>query len=440
MPQRKHSRGSVAVHGFNGAMGHAHEEYGGHNQENRDPRLVQCCVPSGCCRPEDLIHVDDAADAVKVICNNDQCTMSPWMHGECFFEWEQTVLNYLRSCGRARSWSEKQRMQNLWTKKGYDLAFKACDCKCGRGHLRKDIHYCPMTRQNEVDPNMANRKPKKTKKKNEKPMPVMYKGPSVQTVRPQLRVRTNSLTSTGSSPPSSAGTGSPPGTPGTPSSACMKKSKFDFFADPAQAAAGNIFKRRSDYSAFNALPRYQQNPYHIKLEDEGPHGNDEIRSFLLSNLSIYQVTSAHCVVCNLEMNIYDRYPLIDGTFFLSPMRYNSDVQVMHEGRVQYLNAACMRCLEGMRDMRCLSCHRRWTGSTLVLGTMYAYDIFAATPCCQRRLACKNCNKLAIQLSSAGFQFYSQYSRPLPCQHCKTEDYHFVKPLAESFYIKQPICK
>ena len=127
-----------------------------------------------------------------------------------------------------------------------------------------------------------------------------------------------------------------------PSSACMKKSKFDFFADPAQAAAGNIFKRRSDYSAFNALPRYQQNPYHIKLEDEGPHGNDEIRSFLLSNLSIYEVTSAHCVVCNLEMNIYDRYPLIDGTFFLSPMRYNSDVQVMHEGRVQYLNAACRR--------------------------------------------------------------------------------------------------
>ena len=57
------------------------------------------------------------------------------------------MLAYLRSSGRARSWSEKQRVQNLWTKKGYDLAFKACDCKCGRGHLRQvdynsfDLYY-----------------------------------------------------------------------------------------------------------------------------------------------------------------------------------------------------------------------------------------------------------------------------------------------------------
>jgi len=59
------------------------------------------------------------------------------MHGDCFREWESKVLAYLRTSGRARSWSEKQRIQNLWTKKGYDLAFKACDCKCGRGHLRQ---------------------------------------------------------------------------------------------------------------------------------------------------------------------------------------------------------------------------------------------------------------------------------------------------------------
>lgn len=46
------------------------------------------------------------------------------MHKQCFDNWEVSVLTYLRSTGRARSWSEKQRMQNLWTKKGYDLAFK----------------------------------------------------------------------------------------------------------------------------------------------------------------------------------------------------------------------------------------------------------------------------------------------------------------------------
>ncbi|ERL93139.1 hypothetical protein D910_10438, partial [Dendroctonus ponderosae] len=53
------------------------------------------------------------------------------MHRECFDQWEQAVLSYLKTCGRARSWSERQRHQNLWTKKGYDLAYKACGCNSG---------------------------------------------------------------------------------------------------------------------------------------------------------------------------------------------------------------------------------------------------------------------------------------------------------------------
>ena len=80
-------------------------------------------------------------EVVKVVCNNDHCDQGQYMHRECFEAWEQTVLTYLRSCGRARSWSEKQRLQNLWTKRGYDLAFKACSCKCGKGHLRKDLDW-----------------------------------------------------------------------------------------------------------------------------------------------------------------------------------------------------------------------------------------------------------------------------------------------------------
>lgn len=67
-----------------------------------------------------------------------------------FIEWEEHVLIYLRSCGRARSWSDKQRMQNLWTKKGYDLAYKACDCLCGKGHLRKDLDFMPQKDDHEV--------------------------------------------------------------------------------------------------------------------------------------------------------------------------------------------------------------------------------------------------------------------------------------------------
>ena len=56
---------------------------------------------------------DDPYDAVKVLCNNEHCKGGCWMHKDCFNEFEQSVLSYLRSCGRARSWSEKQRLQNL---------------------------------------------------------------------------------------------------------------------------------------------------------------------------------------------------------------------------------------------------------------------------------------------------------------------------------------
>ncbi|ENN81325.1 hypothetical protein YQE_02270, partial [Dendroctonus ponderosae] len=101
---------------------------------------TRCCVPSGDClrvqqrigsHPvEDpmAIALDDLRDTVRVTCNNELCTIGRYMHRECFDQWEQAVLSYLKTCGRARSWSERQRHQNLWTKKGYDLAYKACGC------------------------------------------------------------------------------------------------------------------------------------------------------------------------------------------------------------------------------------------------------------------------------------------------------------------------
>ena len=108
---------------------------------------VKCCLPSGCSRIRNSIILSDPGDAIKVVCNNEACTAGKWMHSECFQQWEEHVLAYLRSSGRARSWSEKQRLQNLWTKKGYDLAFKACDCKCGKGHLKKDLDYLPLPKK-----------------------------------------------------------------------------------------------------------------------------------------------------------------------------------------------------------------------------------------------------------------------------------------------------
>lgn len=46
---------------------------------------------------------------------------------------------------------------------------------------------------------------------------------------------------------------------------------------------------------------------------------------------------------------------------------------------------CLERCDPERTIRCRFCGQKWDGSSLVLGTMYSYDIFMATPCCAERL-------------------------------------------------------
>lgn len=422
--------------------------------ENTDSNVTYCCVPNGCQRDENAIHKDDLSGVLKVICNNDNCTRGNCMHRDCFEMWEQTVLTYLKSTGRARSWSEKQRLQNLWTKKGYDLAYKACSCTCGKGHLRKDLDWFPPAPPKEE----SLKKKKHRKKKNDKPtlnmpMPNSQKE-ATQNGKSIVRVRTSSISSTcSSSPPSS---GSFDSGVGSPSSPChvperLKKSRFDYqFAldsslyrerrdsggsiDGGLGAgyihAPNKFTRRQDFSSFSTLPRHKINSYHIKMEDEASHGNDETRNLVLSALGDTKTSKVSCILCQSSMMIFDRYPLIDGTFFLSPRQHSRGcVPIKFDGRSQYLNAVCMGCLEGWNTtLRCRYCQGRWNGSSLILGTMYTYDIFAATPCCPERLKCNNCHRM-ILMPDQRLQYFSDYSHSISCPRCTVIDFHFIKSLS-----------
>ncbi|KAH8021392.1 hypothetical protein HPB51_015572 [Rhipicephalus microplus] len=339
-----------------------------------------CCVPTGCHSDEPML----ADSAVRVICNNEHCPQSQLMHRACFEEWENAVLSFLRSTGRARSWSEKQRLQNLWTKKGYDLAYKACGCRCGKGHLRKDLDWVPPA---------AAKKKQRRRRGNDKPS--LNKPPSSVP-----RLRSSSMSSTGSA-------GSPP-----------SSSSPEFPPSPTH----KLFSRRQDYSSFNALPRHKINAYHIKMEDDG----DDIRCFILNTLGANKTSRVACVVCQAPMCVFDRYPLVDGTLFLSPRQHSpGSVPVrVDDERAQYLSAVCMRCLEGW-PLACGACGARWSGRHLILGTMYAYDIFAATPCCEERLRCSSCRRPFASSRS----YFSDYSHCVGCAHCGARDYHFVKPLS-----------
>ncbi|KPI92863.1 Headcase protein [Papilio xuthus] len=170
------------------------------------------------------------------------------------------------------------------------------------------------------------------------------------------------------------------------------------------------------------------------IEDEGNHGNDDTRLFILSTLAGQHRPRVSCALCKETLDVFDRYPLVDGTFFLSPRQHTSSaVEVKVEGRTQYLTCVCMGCLERCdpeRTIRCRFCGQKWDGSSLVLGTMYSYDIFMATPCCAERLKCNTCYKPLLHPHQR--LNYSDYSHPVTCPHCRVLDAHFVKPLGYCF--------
>ncbi|XP_066295845.1 uncharacterized protein [Branchiostoma lanceolatum] len=121
-----------------------------------------CCHPVHCSSDDPL---DLVKNAVKVICSNENCPESSYMHDRCFDKWEDSVLDHL-SCaprivtGRFLRWPKEKRRESLWTIRGYDLVKKAhvevCKCKCGKGYLRKDTEWRP-----EEDTSIKKKKQKK---------------------------------------------------------------------------------------------------------------------------------------------------------------------------------------------------------------------------------------------------------------------------------------
>jgi len=61
----------------------------------------------------------------------------------------------------------------------------------------------------------------------------------------------------------------------------------------------------------------------FQIEDEGNHGNDETRLFILSSLAQSQMSRVACILCEEPLLVFDRYPLVDGSFFLSPKQHSS---------------------------------------------------------------------------------------------------------------------
>jgi len=199
-----------------------------------------------------------------------------------------------------------------------------------------------------------------------------------------------------------------------------------------------LFSTREDLRSLRLLPAYKFNRYHIKVMDDHGHDRslDATRNFIVSTLKKTKLPCVRCIICELPTPVYEKYPLIDGTFFLSPRRH-SDVSIEVIRGKQYMNAVCVRCLEEHTyhlESKC--CRKRWDSSRLglVLGTCYTYDIFAATPCCPDRLRCIRCENFVK--GGCELSFFSDYNQLCQCPACGLVEYHFVKPIP-SIFIRIP---
>ncbi|KAM6185235.1 headcase protein homolog [Rhynchocyon petersi] len=449
-----------------------------HNEEE-----APCATPLICSfgRPVDL----EKDDYQKVVCNNEHCPCSSWMHLQCFYEWESSILVQFNCIGRARSWNEKQCRQNMWTKKGYDLAFRFCSCRCGQGHLKKDTDWYQVKR-------MQDEKKKKSGSEKNTGKPPGEGVEEVKKCRPQNKPqkglnhdlprrhsmdRQNSqekaggpvayggrspCASPGQSPPTGYSILSPAHFSGPRSSRYLGeflKNAIHLEPHKKAMAGGHVFRNAHfDYSPaglavhrgghFDApvqflrrldlsellthIPRHKLNTFHVRMEDDAQVGQGEdLRKFILAALSASHRNVVNCALCHRALPVFEQFPLVDGTLFLSPSRHDEieyDVPCHLQGRLMHLYAVCVDCLEGVHKIICIKCKSRWDGSWHQLGTMYTYDILAASPCCQARLNCKHCGKPVIDVR-IGMQYFSEYSNVQQCPHCGNLDYHFVKPFS-----------
>ena len=345
---------------------------------------AECCNPKGCTRRGLDSQAVESSDPVKVVCSNEKCPFNQYMHAACFAAFEEHALNCLRGTSRGRSWSEKQRKQNLWTKKGYDLISKFCTCKCGKGTVRRET--APLALET------AGAKNKKSSRKK------------------------------------SASFGDKP-----VSAATVRNGKQHSDSTSSESAVAHMqpFAHRTDYTIFQRLvPKHLVNSYHIKMEDDGYGAGDETRSFVLSSLAFHHTSLVSCVLCETQLPVYDKFPLLDGTFYLSPVQPSQhSLEVESKGNEpNYLSAICLYCLVGVNKVTCTCCSGVWNGNHHQIGTMYTYDVFAAMPCCSHKMCCRSCKAPLDNPTTARYSF-TQLSTKFRCSQCGNEDYHYINPLS-----------
>lgn len=198
------------------------------------------------------------------------------------------------------------------------------------------------------------------------------------------------------------------------------------------------FKKRKDLRVLKlALSNERFREVAVKFGD-GDEGGREISESVHRTLRRAKTTTMSCVYCKTDCQVYENFPIVDGTLFLTPVARSPQCIRFFEKHTgssgakaeRFLGFVCVGCMEG-KKLSCASCHTQWNGSFFQVGTMYSYDILSATPCCESAVTCNKCRQPVVDMNKGEAQhlYFSNFSARTSCPHCGEEDFHFIKPLS-----------
>ncbi|PAA76848.1 hypothetical protein BOX15_Mlig022366g2 [Macrostomum lignano] len=420
---------------------HHHNQH--HHYHNHQLSSVTCCLhsvdshllPPNQTRQNSAVISDpeECQDAVKLVCSGHSCGQVLWAHLDCLNRWERSAA----SGSHQKSASAMSPTQSV---RGDQQ--KLLRCPCGKGQLVRD-HSHPGSATAASQPQLIGRRRQQQTAGSNNGYYLMgssggggvgsYNSPT-DMLNKRLRNLSNSSSHGGfgaafSLSPTRSETSTVPFT-------SLVYSQQPPPAEPALQHQlrnrGNIFRRRLDnFDSLKVLPRSKQNKFHIVTEDDSSTENDELKSLVLTTLTACRSPQVPCVLCGHQMPVYDHFPLIDGTFFLSPVRHrSSDGPACGKG---FLHAVCLHCACRTRQpqlhSRCRYCQHTWDGSHLLVGGIYTFDVLACSPCCPERLLCSHCRRPLVTEPGDLPTAFSQFSQPLACPHCRTADFHFVRSVS-----------
>ncbi|CAI5439028.1 unnamed protein product [Caenorhabditis angaria] len=214
-----------------------------------------------------------------------------------------------------------------------------------------------------------------------------------------------------------------------------------YFEDDTVHKNGSVFHKRENYDNLLAnIPKSKFNGIHIKMEDDCPQGGDDVRLCLLKSLGAHNLRNIPCVGCHDDLKVYDKYPLIDGTFYISTVsQYGPKTEISLDGRRYFLQQLCAKCL--WSDWSCKKCGKNdwFDGKSFILGTLYYFDILSAGRCCSP--TCDTCQSPIMVRDQMYQQLlngnYATINEPQSCSSCGSHKFHLIRDIQTCQIIAKP---